>query len=205
MPTGTFFRLPEEKKTRLIQAAWDEFTRVTFADASINRIIQSAHIPRGSFYQYFTDKEDLFVYILNTVRDFFTDILERILKDSGGDLFSATLQTYDGLLAESAGTDLRLRRFGDLLRLNPELGLRSILSSRPDCLPRRILQMVDISCFRRKEPDFIEHTCSLLFFSLGSSLIASLFDLEKQPFYRQALQSHIDIIRCGSQCPTIDQ
>ena len=51
MPKSTFFRLPEEKRGRLMDAAWAEFTRVSFAEASINRIIRSAQIPRGSFYQ----------------------------------------------------------------------------------------------------------------------------------------------------------
>ena len=53
MPTDTFFRLPKEKRQRLIDAAWEEFTQVRFTEASINKIIKGAHIPRGSFYQYF--------------------------------------------------------------------------------------------------------------------------------------------------------
>ena len=56
MPSNTFFRLPEEKRQRLLDAAWEEFSRVSFADASINQIIRAANISRGSFYQYFTDK-----------------------------------------------------------------------------------------------------------------------------------------------------
>ena len=59
MPTSTFFRLPEEKRERLMDAAWAEFTSTSFTDASINRIIHSARIPLGSFYQYFQYKEDL--------------------------------------------------------------------------------------------------------------------------------------------------
>ena len=51
MPKPTFFRLPEEKRARLLNAAWDEFTRVSLSEASINSIIRAANIPRGSFYQ----------------------------------------------------------------------------------------------------------------------------------------------------------
>ena len=39
-----------------MDAAWAEFTSTSFTDASINRIIHSARLPRGSFYQYFQDK-----------------------------------------------------------------------------------------------------------------------------------------------------
>ena len=55
MPTSTFYRLPEEKRDRLMKAVWKEFTRVPYTEASINRIILGAKIPRGSFYQYFLD------------------------------------------------------------------------------------------------------------------------------------------------------
>ena len=61
MPTDTFFRLPEEKRARILEGAWSEFTAVPYAEASINRIVQTSRIPRGSFYQYFEDKNDLFL------------------------------------------------------------------------------------------------------------------------------------------------
>lgn len=69
MCTETFLRLPEEKRSRFLNAAWEEFTSTRFADVSINQIIRKAKIPRGSFYQYFLDKEDLFAYLLEEVRE----------------------------------------------------------------------------------------------------------------------------------------
>ena len=90
MPTSTFFRLPEEKRKRLTEAAWDEFTKVGFSAASINKIIQEAHIPRGSFYQYFADKEELFRYLLGDMRTYFMGVLRDILEQTGGGpVFSA--------------------------------------------------------------------------------------------------------------------
>ena len=44
MPTNTFFRLPAEKRERLMEACWAEFTRQRFSEVSINRIISAAHI-----------------------------------------------------------------------------------------------------------------------------------------------------------------
>ena len=38
----TFLRLPEEKRRRFLEAAWGEFTRVKFADVSINQIVRQA-------------------------------------------------------------------------------------------------------------------------------------------------------------------
>ncbi len=67
MPTATFEHLPQEKKDRIIEAAINEFAEYRFADASINRIVKAAKIPRGSFYQYFSDKEDLYMLIINKI------------------------------------------------------------------------------------------------------------------------------------------
>jgi len=64
VPEQTFFNLPEEKRQRIIEAAVDEFAEHPLRNASIARIIEKAGIPRGSFYQYFTDIKDLYKYIL---------------------------------------------------------------------------------------------------------------------------------------------
>jgi AcrR family transcriptional regulator len=67
MPSATFERLPEEKRARIFAAAVDEFAAYRFREASINRVIKAAGIPRGSFYQYFHNKEDLYTYVLQEI------------------------------------------------------------------------------------------------------------------------------------------
>jgi len=64
MPKQTFFNLPREKKNRIIHAAVDEFAEYTYLKSSINRIIERADISKGSFYQYFENKKDLYKYII---------------------------------------------------------------------------------------------------------------------------------------------
>ena len=86
MCTETFLRLPEEKRTRFLNAAWEEFTTSRFADASINQIIKKARIPRGSFYQYFLDKDDLLAYLLEEVRGHVQAEYRQVLKENGGKL-----------------------------------------------------------------------------------------------------------------------
>lgn len=63
MPTETFHNLPAEKRQRFIAAAMDEFAGHNYDAASINRIIKELGIARGSVYQYFTDKLDLWLYL----------------------------------------------------------------------------------------------------------------------------------------------
>ncbi|HEU5384185.1 MAG TPA: TetR/AcrR family transcriptional regulator [Ktedonobacteraceae bacterium] len=75
MPNKTFFNLSDEKRRRIVDAALQEFAAHSFNEASINRIIKNADIPKGSFYQYFKNKEDLYLYFLDEVSKKFTDPL----------------------------------------------------------------------------------------------------------------------------------
>ena len=87
MPTSTFFNLPEEKRRQLVCAIKDEFSRVPFAETSINKIVQTAKIPRGSFYQYFIDKNDMLEFIL---LDYQKQMIEQVkvsLRENNGDIF----------------------------------------------------------------------------------------------------------------------
>ncbi len=64
MPQTTFFNLPDDKRNLIISAAIHEFSTDNYNTASINRICKKSNIAKGSFYQYFTDKLDLYVYIM---------------------------------------------------------------------------------------------------------------------------------------------
>jgi AcrR family transcriptional regulator len=65
MPKDTFFNLLEEKRERIIEAAIDEFATHSFYQARVTAIADQAGIAKGSFYQYFEDKMDLFKYLLD--------------------------------------------------------------------------------------------------------------------------------------------
>lgn len=56
----TYYNLPKDKKERILKAIISEIDKYNFEDISINRIVHSANISRGSFYQYFDNKTDLF-------------------------------------------------------------------------------------------------------------------------------------------------
>ncbi len=64
MPKDTFFNLPEEKREKILTAALSEFENNDFDQASINQIVIRSEISKGSFYQYFEDKKDLYKYII---------------------------------------------------------------------------------------------------------------------------------------------
>ncbi|MEN1968352.1 TetR family transcriptional regulator [Lentibacillus sp. N15] len=107
MPRSTFFNLPGKKRQLLIQAVKKEFSRVSLYEASISNIVKTADIPRGSFYQYFHDKEDAFYYILELsgkmrVREFVT-----FLRQTDGDIFDTAIAMYQSMLKNSQSQENR--------------------------------------------------------------------------------------------------
>ncbi|MFP4478278.1 MAG: TetR family transcriptional regulator [Candidatus Izemoplasmatales bacterium] len=69
MPKQTFFNLKKEKKEKIIEAAINEFADKTYEMVNLSDIIKQAKIPRGSFYQYFEDKKDLYFYLLEIIQE----------------------------------------------------------------------------------------------------------------------------------------
>jgi len=67
MPKQTFFNLPEEKRNHILDTAINEFAGQGYKGSSISRIVAMAGIAKGSFYQYFENKDDLFCYIVTTM------------------------------------------------------------------------------------------------------------------------------------------
>ena len=60
MPFSRFTKMPHEKRERLFTVAAQEFAAHGFEAASLNRILEEAHIGKSSAYYYFEDKADLF-------------------------------------------------------------------------------------------------------------------------------------------------
>lgn len=80
MPNASFFNLSEDKRNLVISVALEEFSTANYDTASINQICKKSKIAKGSFYQYFTDKLDLYVYVMTLALEakitFFTEILK---------------------------------------------------------------------------------------------------------------------------------
>jgi AcrR family transcriptional regulator len=65
MPKDTFWNLPDDKRKLIIDIAIDEFAGHDYRAASLSRIVRRAGIAKGSFYQYFDDKRDLYLYLID--------------------------------------------------------------------------------------------------------------------------------------------
>lgn len=98
MPKQTFIKLSIDKKETLIHAAKKEFSRVPLFEASIANIVKEAGIPRGSFYQYFEDKEDLYYFLLDEYSQRLRKRFITILKKQNGDLLETFIESFEMML-----------------------------------------------------------------------------------------------------------
>lgn len=102
MPAETFLNLAEDKRERFIEAALKEFSEYNFETASINRIIRELGIARGSVYQYFTDKLDLWLFLKEYAESQKIKFIQAIDRRS----FSSFWEYYKELYMQGISFDL---------------------------------------------------------------------------------------------------
>lgn len=107
MPKDTFMNLNEEKREKVEKAMEKEFARATFEKASVSRIVKDAEIPRGSFYQYFEDKEDAIRYIVQKHISLEHKMIYELLLQTQGDIFDMAVLVFEKMTNETKETDKR--------------------------------------------------------------------------------------------------
>ncbi len=79
--TELFGRIPEEKRNRIIEAAINEFAIFGYRNANTNKIAHNAGISVGSLFQYFENKEDLFLTTVKYIAAEMKAALELIMTE----------------------------------------------------------------------------------------------------------------------------
>lgn len=107
MPTRTFLKLPKEKRIRILKAAKKEFSRVPLDKAVIANIVKDAEIPRGSFYQYFENIDDLFIYLMNYMYGIDKKKFAKYLEETDNDVYEALKLRFSNTIDKLANSENR--------------------------------------------------------------------------------------------------
>ena len=124
MPKQTFLNLPEEKRQRFIDTAIEEFALNDYQNASITTMVKKMGIAKGSVYQYFENKKDLYYYLIEYVGEKKLNHTGDFVNKTGGDFW----KWYKKLCSSSIQFDLQFPLFGCFLatvareRNNQEVG-----------------------------------------------------------------------------------
>lgn len=197
MPTTTFFNLPPPKREKLLKAATAEFARRPCGEVSINRIIQAAEIPRGSFYQYFADKTDLFRHVLRCYDQQLKEAVAKSLDRCGGRPLELPLALFDLVLNYIQENREEFTQFLSILRQNIGVDAGQLLAL-PDIM-RLVLERADWSGLKLENGEEKLVLLDLLLSAAGQALMAVCCGKAGLEEVRERLSNKIRIIRQGAE------
>jgi AcrR family transcriptional regulator len=126
MPRPRFEKLDAEKREHILEVAAREFVSHGYRGASLNHIIESLGLSKGSFYYYFDDKADLFSTVVQSA-------WEALLQGWSLDVTALDRDTFWRYL-ETLARDVRAR-----LRARPWLVSATRLLGTPHASVSRLL------------------------------------------------------------------
>lgn len=103
MPSDTFLNLPPAKRENFLREALLEFALHDYGKASVSRIVKQLGIAKGSVYQYFKNKEDLFFYLIELCSKRKAEVMQRVLSEPRDDFF----QWFSRLFLAGMNFDMR--------------------------------------------------------------------------------------------------
>jgi hypothetical protein len=159
-----------DKKEKLLKAAYDLFITKGFQFTTIQDIVDKAGVAKGTFYLYFKDKYDIHEQlIVSTSYDLFYSALEKLstsgIKDFKDSLIFIIDYVIDQLIDEPAlikfiSKDLSLGVYSERLTnliSSKKIGVRdtflkgieenNIKIKNPDIILFMIIELVSSSCF----------------------------------------------------------
>ncbi|MCB0494878.1 MAG: TetR/AcrR family transcriptional regulator [Cyclobacteriaceae bacterium] len=77
MPSERFHQLKPVKKKTFLRYAYQEFAMHSYEGASVSKLVATMKMAKGSIYQYFQDKEDLYLFLINHAREQLQLLLEQ--------------------------------------------------------------------------------------------------------------------------------
>lgn len=94
MALEAFYNLKEKKKLSLYNAISDCLRKKSYDELSVNEIVEEADISRGSFYNYFNNKNDAILSMVEYKIKHHMDLLLTTIKESNYKLFDGVRKYY---------------------------------------------------------------------------------------------------------------
>jgi AcrR family transcriptional regulator len=111
MPKQTFFNLSEDKKQVIIDTSIQEFALFDYSRASISRIVKTAGIAKGSIYQYFDNKAELYFYLIDYVSRRKLEFVNSHIDLSSTDFYSL----YKSIILAACKFDLEFPSYSRMI------------------------------------------------------------------------------------------
>ena len=200
MPTSTFLNLSKEKQDNIIEASLKEFKRVLLKDASINKIIKDANIPRGSFYNYFEDINDLYIYSINKYKKRFINIFEDSIKNKQGDLIETTKIIYDKMVYNCTLDENKQLIKNIFLNLNYNISIKNRLECEQLNDKYKIIELleqIDKTKLNIKTEEELLYIIDIMIGIVMHGLIEIFLNNKKPEEIKDKITKQLEIIKRG--------
>lgn len=200
MPTSTFLNLSKEKQDNIIEASLKEFKRVLLKDASINKIIKDANIPRGSFYNYFEDINDLYIYSINKYKKRFINIFEDSIKNRKGDLIETTKTIYDKIVYNCTLDENKQLIKNIFLNLNYNISIKNRLECEQLNDKYKIIELleqIDKTKLNIKTEEELLYIIDIMIEIVMHGLIEIFLNNKKPEEIKDKITKQLEIIKRG--------
>ncbi|MDD3453438.1 MAG: TetR family transcriptional regulator [Bacilli bacterium] len=200
MPTNTFYNLNKNKQEKIINAAIKEFSEKTFTEASINNIIKEASIPRGSFYMYFEDKNDLYHTIIHEFKDKIKEIFKLNFIKNNGDIFNSFISIFDDITNYIfLQNNLKFFKnfFCNMNAKNEKFMMPPHKHDHKNVLNEEIKNLIDISNLNISNEDELSDVFDMLVTLLIRKIIMTIAEDEEVENMKNSYKNQINFIKNG--------
>lgn len=197
MPSSRFLKLPEEKRSKILQAVRAELAEFPVNELSINRIIRSADISRGSFYQYFEDKEDLLEYVFSDFKQAVMHEIMQSLQRNQGDMFEVGIDILQKIIAVGSRNENR-RIFVNVfsyIRVAQDSFQKALANE--EALVESFLGYIDRSRLRFKSDDEIREIMKLGLAVFKDSVCRCFADIDNASVIMDNFRMRMEILKYG--------
>lgn len=198
MPKTTFYNLSKEKREKIENAIKKEFSRTSFSNASISKIIENAQIPRGSFYQYFEDKEDAIKYVIENFIVAEKKEMKKILEKNNGDIFKAVIDLYIHVVEQNEKQeDLNLCR--NILQRLKEENISIIADTKKEEIKNKInnKNIIDKQILNLRDEKDFEYILKILTIVVRNETIQVISKLKDKEQGRKDIEREIELLKKG--------
>lgn len=104
MALDAFYKLKERKQKNLMTSIANCLKTHAYDDLLVSDIANEADISRGSFYNYFVDKNDAVFTMVTRMLAYQVSVFKEIVLKNEGDIFKSTLELFDQVCDRLKGT-----------------------------------------------------------------------------------------------------
>lgn len=186
----------------ICDVALDEFAQYPFDQASVNRIVAGAGIAKGSFYQYFEDKQDLYLYLMSLIAEEKINYLSPlILNPAGHDIFTVIREMFLAGV-QFANEHPRYAAIGDKLLVDKESSIYRELQTQGRPTSFAVFEPLLKQAIDKGEvrADFDIRMLNHIITTMAAAIVEYCLELHPESAYEtmgESVDAFIDILKNG--------